>query len=196
MVAYSAYTDQELVVLLKQGDRVAFTVLYERYWRMIYAHVFNMLRDEDEAKDILQDLFSSLWSRADLLPEQEQGLSAYLYRAAKNRVLNQIRRSKYRDDYLSSLAAFADDMSNVTIEELEEKDLIEALEREIEKLPPRMKQVFEMSRKQHLSNKEIAERLGVSDETVKKQIHNSLKVIKAGLKHSAGAGLALLMIMR
>lgn len=193
--AYSTYTDQELIVLLKNADEMAFTVIYERYWRVLYAHIFKMLRDENEAKDLVQDLFSGIWINPNNLPVQGS-LVAFLYTMARNKVLNFLRHNKYRDDYLSSLASFESEMSNATIEQLDEKELLAAIEREIEKLPPRMREVFELSRKHNMSNKEIAARLGTSDETVKKQIHNSLKVIRSGLKESAGAGLMMLMFMR
>jgi len=195
MSAYNAYTDQELVALLKQDDQLAFTVIYERHWRLIYAHVYKMLKDEDEAKDVVQDLFSSIWINTASLPEQGS-LTAYLYTASRNKVLNLIRHNKYRNDYLSSLADFEQEMSNATIEQLDEQDLLAAINLEIEKLPPRMREVFEMSRKQHMSNKEIAARLGTSEETVKKQVHNSLKAIRGGLKGSAGAAFMMLMYLR
>lgn len=195
MAAYNIYTDQELIDLLKQGDEVAFTIIYEQHWRLVYAHVYKMLRDEDEAKDLVQDLFSSIWMDAHKLPTQGS-LLPFLYTMARNKVLNLLRHNQYKDDYLSSLATFESEMSNATIEELDERELLAAIEREIEKLPARMRQVFELSRKHHMSNKEIAARLGTSDETVKKQIHNSIKAIRTGLNESAGAGLIALMFLR
>ncbi|MNR38302.1 RNA polymerase sigma factor [compost metagenome] len=82
------------------------------------------------------------------------------------------------------------------MDQLNERDLATAIEREIQSLPPRMKQVFELSRKENLSYKEIAERLGTSEETVKKQVHNSIKSIKHHLKESGGAAVLLLTFLR
>jgi len=188
-------SDEELIALLKGGDQPAFAVIYNRYWRMMYAHIYKMLRDEDEAKDILQDVFSSLWINHTTFPEKGN-LPAYLYVAVRNKVLNLIRSQKYRDDYLGSLVAFADEMSNETLDALNERDLMDAIECEIQNLPPRMRQVFEMSRKENLSHKEIAERLGTSDETVKKQINKSIKAIKLGLKDAGATALPLLLFLR
>lgn len=195
MTSYSTSTDLELISLIKEGDQMAFTVIYDRYWRLIYAHVFKMLRDEDEAKDVVQDIFSDIWINAAAFPVQGSP-GGFLYTMARNKVLNLLRHNKYKDDYLSSLASFHSEMTNATIEQLDEQDMRLAIEREIEKLPPRMRAVFEMSRKLNMSNKEIAARLGTSDETVKKQIHNSLKAIRTGLDKSAGAGLMMLLFMR
>lgn len=188
-------SDQELVALLKTGNQAAFTEIYDRYWRIMYGHVYKMLLDEEESKDVIQELFSSLWISSDRIPDQ-LNLSGYLYVMAKNKVLNLIRKNKFQAAYLNSLAKFINDSSTATMDELNERDLAAAIEREIQSLPPRMKQVFELSRKENLSYKEIAERLGISEETVKKQVHNSIKAIKHHLKTSGGAALLVLAFLR
>ncbi|WP_342331382.1 RNA polymerase sigma-70 factor [Pedobacter sp. FW305-3-2-15-E-R2A2] len=189
------FSDQELVTLLKNGNQAAFTEIYDRYWRIMYGHVYKMLLDEEESKDVIQELFSSLWINSDRIPDQ-LNLSGYLYVMAKNKVLNLIRKNKFQTAYLNSLAKFINEASTVTMDELNERDLAAAIEREIQSLPPRMKQVFELSRKENLSYKEIAERLGTSEETVKKQVHNSIKAIKHHLKASGGAALLALAFLR
>jgi RNA polymerase sigma-70 factor (family 1) len=168
-------SDQELVALLKTGNQAAFTEIYDRYWRIMYGHVYKMLLDEEESKDVIQELFSSLWINSERIPDQ-LNLSGYLYVMAKNKVLNLIRKNKFQTAYLNSLAQFINEASTATMDELNERDLATAIEREIQSLPPRMKQVFELSRKENLSYKEIAERLGISEETVKKQVHNSSRI--------------------
>ena len=195
MTVGTELSDEELIILLKSGSQSAFAVIYNRYWRIMYAHIYKMMRNEDEAKDILQDIFSSLWINHVAFPEKGN-LPAYLYVASRNKVLNLIRSQKYRNDYLSSLAVFADEMRNETLDAMNERDLMAAIEQEIQNLPPRMRQVFEMSRKENLSHKEIAQRLGTSDETVKKQINKSIKAIKLGLKDTGAAALPLLLFLR
>ncbi|MCR8557329.1 RNA polymerase sigma-70 factor [Mucilaginibacter sp. BJC16-A38] len=192
MIAYTSYSDTELANLLRSRDSMAYTEIYRRYWRILYGHIFKMLRDEDESKDILQELFSSLWTKAERIPEQHN-LAGYLYVTARNLVLNSIRQRKFRSDYLSSIAAFANEASEATLHQLEERDLLAAIEREIQALPPRMRQVFEMSRKQNLTHKEIAESLGTAEETVKKQVHKSLKILRANLKEPGGTAMLLLL---
>ncbi|WP_316814683.1 RNA polymerase sigma-70 factor [Pedobacter nyackensis] len=195
MTSYLAFSDHELVSLLKKGNETAFTEIYNRYWRIMYSHVYKMLLDEEEAKDVIQELFSSLWIKSKNIPDN-LNLPGYLYTAARNRVLNLIRNNKYQNAYLTSLAKYVDEACTVTLDELNERDLAAAIEREIQSLPPRMKQVFELSRKENLSYKEIAARLGTSDETVKKQIHKSMKMIKMNLKETGGAAVLLLTFLR
>lgn len=188
-------SDAELIDLLKSGSESAFTVIYHRYWRLIYAHVYKMLRDEDESKDIVQEVFSNLWLKVDQIPHQ-QNFAGYLYVAARHKVLNAIRHHKFKDDYLDSLAKYVDEASEETLQYLDQRDLMAAVEKEIALLPPRMRQVFEMSRKDNLSHKEIAQLLGTSDQTVKKQINKSLRIIRSNLKESGGAAILLLMLSR
>lgn len=195
MASYLAFNDHELISLLKKGDETAFTEIYNRYWRIIYNHVYKMLLDEEESKDVIQDLFSSLWIKSKNLPE-DLNLPGYLYVSARNKVLNLIRNNKFQNTYLTSLSKYIDEACTLTLDQLNERDLAAAIEREIQSLPPRMKQVFELSRKENLSYKEISERLGISDETVKKHIHKSIKMIKVNLKESGGAAVLLLTLLR
>lgn len=195
MTSYGSFTDAQLIDLLRTGDHFSFTEIYNRYWRLMYSHIYKMLQNEEEAKDILQELFSNLWIKAAQIPEQKN-LGGYLYISARHDVLNAIRNRKFRNDYLQSLASFAENSSYATVQYLDERDLQRLIEKEIAALPPRMRQVFEMSRKQNLSNKEIAELLGTSSETVKKQINKSLKILRHNLKESGGAAIILLAVLR
>ncbi len=183
----------ELAGLLKSGDQSAFAQIYERYWRVIYGHVYKMLLDEEEAKDVIQEVFSEIWIKRE---QQYSNLAGYLYVSARHKVINLIRKNKFHGAYLDTLGRFASDSSTATLEQLDEKDLAAAIEREIQALPPRMKEIFELSRKENLSYKEIAGRLGISDKTVKKQMHKSLQQIRLNLKDAGAVVVVLLASMR
>ncbi len=180
MSSIRTLTDSQLLDLVKTGDESAFAEIYERYWTVMYIHVLKMLGDEDDSKDLIQELFTSLWLKGAQI-EFSTNLSGYLYISARNKVINMIRQNKIRKDYLSSLAEFGAQTSNTTLEQLNVRDLHTAFEREVQSLPYKMRQIFELSRKQNLSHKEIALRLDISDKTVKKQISNALKIIRLRL---------------
>jgi RNA polymerase sigma-70 factor (family 1) len=180
MNIYRSLTDPQLLDLIKSGNEEAFDEIYERYWGIIYLHVFRMLADEDDAKDLVQEVFITLWVKKDNI-EFSTNLAGYLYVTARNKVINTIRQSKVQKNYLISLSQFAGAHSNITLDQLNEKDLAEAIEREVRNLPYKMREVFELSRKQNLSHKEIALHLDISDKTVKKQISNALKILKLRL---------------
>lgn len=194
ITVYSNLPDSTLTALLKEGDQVAFTEIYNRHWKLIYAHVYKMLRDEDDAKDVVQEVFGNLWIKAAAI-KSTINISGLLYTAARNKVFDLIEKNKVRSDYIGEIASFISDPANEKIDTIDEKRIIEILEREIQKLPPKMKEIFELSRKENLSHKEIAAKLNISEQTVKKQVQNALKAIKPKL-NDLGVSIAILMLLR
>lgn len=180
MSEYSSLIDNQLVDLVKSGDERAFAELYERYWGLIFHHVLKMTRDKDETQDLVQEIFTNLWLQIEHI-EPGTNISGYLYVSARNKVINLIRHDKIKKDYLSSLSAFGVMHQNTVLEQLSARDLSIAIEKEIQNLPSKMRAIFELSRKQHRSYKEIADKLQISDKTVKKQIHNAIKILRLRL---------------
>lgn len=180
MSAHKLYSDQELLDCLKSGDSAAFAEIYERYWKLMYFHALKMLGDEDDAKDLVQELFAAIWTKRKTI-SFNTNLSGYLYITIRNKIINLVQQKKIRRDYASSLALYAEETSNGTVEQIDEKELLMLVEREIQNLPVKMRQVFELSRKDYLSHREIASQLNISDKTVKKQIGYAIRVIKLKL---------------
>lgn len=193
---YQKISDQELILLLKAQDEGAYTEIYVRHWHSLYLHAYKILENEDEAKDVIQELFIALWDKSDHL-EIKTNLRAYLYVSARHRILNHIRKNKIGTAFIDTIAESLNDVDNSTIESISERELIAIIDEEINLLPPRMKQVFEMSRKEMMSNKEIAARLGTSESTIKKQISNSIKQLRTNLdKYSLSLGIVISEIIR
>lgn len=189
--AYQKLTDQEILILLKARNEGAFTEIYVRHWHHLYLHAYKMLEDEEEAKDVIQELFISFWDKAEHL-EVKTNLRAYLYVSARHRILNHIRKNKISNSFIDTIANTMSEMDNSTLESISERELIAIIDEEINLLPPRMKQVFEMSRKAFMTNKEIAAKLGTSEATVKKQISNSIKLLRSNLdKYTVSLGIIL-----
>lgn len=180
MGSYHRSSDLELAALIADGDDQAFAEIYRRYNGVLFLHAYRMLGDQEEAKDILQELFTSLWfNRKEL--RLHTSLSAYLYKALRNRVLDAIAHKKVEQKYIDSLAAFIEKGEWLTDQQVREKELTVLIEREVSLLPPKMREVFEMSRNTDLSYKEIAEELHISDKTVKKQVSNALHILREKL---------------
>jgi len=180
MSVYIALIDNQLLDYIKSGDQLAFAEIYERYWGLMFHHVFKMTGNKDETKDLVQELFTNLWLNIEQI-EPETNISAYLYVSARNKVINLIRHDKVKNNYLSSLSNFANYYQNSVLEQLSAKDLSIAIEREIQNLPCKMREIFELSRKKYRTHKEIAEELQISDKTVKKQINNAIKILRLRL---------------
>lgn len=177
---YKKLTNQELVDLLRQQDRGSFTEIYQRYWGVLFRHARKMLGDEDEASDVIQDIFTLLWSKSANL-EINTNLSAYLYASVRYKIFTVINRSKLKTAHLDSLEEFIKKGVYTTDDWLDEKELASSIEDEIALLPSKMRSIFELSRKEHLSYREIAEKLDVTDHTVRKQISNAIKLLRAKL---------------
>ncbi|WP_184623170.1 RNA polymerase sigma-70 factor [Pedobacter cryoconitis] len=195
MKMYSEFTDSELVILLKNKDHAAFSEIYNRYAMLIFYKINQMIRDEEASKDLVQDLFVGFWDKPELIQENNN-LSGYLYIAGRNRVLKFIQRNKLKNDHVTSLAKYASDVSLETMQDIDERELKIIVQREIDNLPAKMKVIFELSRKDNLSHAEIAKKLGLSDQTVKKQINNALKVLRAKLSIYAPLGLIILELSK
>lgn len=195
MKIYAEFTDAELIVLLKKKDHAAFTEIYNRYSVLMFYKVNQMLRDEEVSKDLVQDLFVGLWDKPVLIQENSN-LAGYLYIGSRNSVLKFIQRNKLKNDYIASLAAYATEVSMETIHDIDERELKLIVQREIDQLPAKMKVIFEMSRKDNLSHAEIADKLGLSDQTVKKQVNNALKILRTKLSAYAPLGLIILELSK
>jgi RNA polymerase sigma-70 factor (ECF subfamily) len=190
---YKNLKDSELTDLIRTGDEVAFAEIYQRHWTVMYAHALKMLNNEEDARDAIQDLFATLWTKSKDI-QSTINISGYLFVTLKNKIIDLIHHRRSEAKYLDSLAAFAVDHTNETLAALTEKELMEALDLEIQQLPPKMKVIFEMRVKQHKSYKEIAEALDISDKTVKKQVSNAIKIIKPKLNSFSSWPIILLLV--
>ncbi|PUV24502.1 RNA polymerase sigma-70 factor [Sphingobacterium athyrii] len=177
---YSELSDTELVKLIRYGDHGAFTQIFARYWAVLLQHAVNLLKDEDEAVDVVQDIFITLWIKHDQL-EINASIKSYLYTAVRNRIISRIRHTKIHESYLDSLVNLAEHGDFVTDNQVRFNELSAQLEKEVSKLPPRQREVFELSRNHGLSHKQVAEALNISEETVKKQINKVLRMLKVKL---------------
>jgi RNA polymerase sigma-70 factor (family 1) len=189
MAAYSTYTDQELTALLLQDDEAAYTEIYNRYWEELLKSAYRILKDRDACMDVLQEVFVWLWTHRDSLVLNS--IKAYLLTAVKYQVANFIRSSRVREAYVQHTAllqpdeAYEDDL-------LEMKELKAMIAHCTATLPGRCQQVFNLSRNENLSNREIATRLGISEKTVEMQMTIALKRLREKVKgHSAFLGFFL-----
>jgi RNA polymerase sigma-70 factor (ECF subfamily) len=170
-------SDIELINLLRSGDQEAYTEIYRRYKGILLIHAYKKLGNFEEAKDIVQETFSFLWKDRDQIPETKN-LAGFLYTVVRNKILNYIEHKKVEFKYASSFIQFATAENHVTDFLIREKELAARIDKEINALPEKMKEVFVLSRKDNLSHKEIAEKLNISVFTVKNHIKSALKALR------------------
>lgn len=177
MSLLTTYSDPELVALLRLGNRAAYTEIYKRYTGILYSHAYSKLQNREEARDIIQELFTVFWHKRESIAI-ENNLSGYLYCALRNRILNVIYHRQVESTYFLSIKDNMERFESPTDHRLRENVLTLLIEKEVSSLPEKMREVFELSRKHNLSRKEIASQLNLSEKTVKNQINNALKVLR------------------
>lgn len=180
MRSYQTLPDQVLFDLMKLEDEVAFKAIYDRYFDAMYIHACKRLNDREEARDVVQEIFAALWSKRKQLV-LKISLPAYLYTAVRNRIFNIIAHKRVESKHIQSLQHFIDQGVCQTDHLVREKELRAIIEEEVAALPQKMQEIFEMSRSQYLSHKEIASALNLSEHTVKKQVNNALRILRAKL---------------
>lgn len=181
MKNFKAYSDEGLLKLLKQQQLGAFEEIYLRYWKKLYSAAYKRVQSREVAEELVQDIFTSLWMKRDVLSVET--LSAYLFSAVKYKVINYLEKEMSRRTYAEVQLGSVVSAVNSTEEEVLLNELNRALEEEIQKLPPKRQQIFKMSRQDHLSIKQVASTLGISEKTAENQLGKALKVLKVNLKH-------------
>ena len=179
--ALMMYSDEELLGLMKAGNREAFTMLYHRFWENLFITAAKALRGKEEAADVVQDVFLSFWNRHKELDIQGS-LAAYLQTSVRYKCIHYIEKNITRRDYL---ARFEDALTNTTFAEAETvlqlKEIQKKINTAVDSMPAKMQEVYKLSRHEHLSHKEIAAYMTISVETVKKHIQHALHLIRRSL---------------
>jgi RNA polymerase sigma-70 factor (family 1) len=171
------FREARLLHSIKLDDRTSFEQLYKQYWPKLYIYAFNVLRERDLCEDIVQEVFMDLWAKRHEV--QISNLHAYLYQSVKYQIFNHFRESKYKNQLLMK---FDQINTQYELDELyEQKEFKAKIKEVIYQLPEQRRVIFEMSRYEGLSNKEISEHLSISVQTVKNQISESLKFIRKSL---------------
>ena len=171
-------SDGALVEMLALGHDWALKEIFVRYNSRLFRQATGVLQDDDLAKDVVQNVFIDLWNRRE--SSQIQVLSHYLIRAIKFQVLKQIRNGKMRDDQLKLMADIQ--FVNQTAESIDCQELEDLLQSAVSELSPRCREVFELSRYENLSHKEISGRLNISTKTVEAQMTKALSSLRKKLQ--------------
>ncbi len=193
-MTYSSITDKELVIFLTRNDEDAFRELYLRYKDKLWHYCFSFLKSEEESNDIIQEVFIRLWEmRAYVNPNLS--FSSFMYTIVRNRVLNYFRDMDVEVQVKKIISQKQPIEENSAEVELIFSEYQGILKEAIEYLPPQRKKIFNMSRFENMSHKEIAARLGISVNTVQEHISESLRFIKGYLSQHTDLTLSLLIFM-
>lgn len=168
------------ILLLSTDEQTAFELLYNRYWEQLYKKAYQRLGNSDDAQDVVQEVFVSLWRNRDKI-DVENTLAPYLFTALKYCIISQVYR-KAKKGITVPLAIEELERIEVSTEELLEfKELQLIVNNEVANLPERMREVYRLSRIEHLQVAEIALRLNLSEQTVKNTLTIALKRLREKL---------------
>lgn len=176
-------SDTDLLVLLEKDSHSAYGTILKKYWEELYEHVCIKIKDREEAQDIVQEIFFSFWKNRFTIHCDDQGrLSSYLYKAAKYACINYFSRPGIT---ISGAKVLDDMLNHPSSAQTDEKVLLNELHRlvdkELNQLPDRLQMPYRLSREQHMSVKEIAAYLSISEQTVKNNISAVLQRIRVRL---------------
>lgn len=187
--------EHTLLLRLIEGDENAFCELYAAYKNRLIYFAMRFLKSREYAEDVFQDAFVVVWQTRRFI-NPDTSFSSYLYTIVRNRILNQLRDLANQDKLREQIFSQAVDYTNETKDEILVNDLRQFITRALQQLTPRQREIFEMSREQQMSHREIAESLGISVNTVQESISTSLRTLRTYLKKNSivGADLILLLI--
>ncbi|OGX84198.1 hypothetical protein BEN47_16570 [Hymenobacter lapidarius] len=179
-VCVAAQCDADLVRALAQDNEKAFAEIYERYWRPLHQQAVRKLGRAEDAEEVVQDLFVTLWNKRRTASIQQ--LDAYLFSGLKYKIIDCIRAQLVRKAYAATAPQPHKTPSCCTEETLAAADLSLALDASVRSLSGHTQEVFRLSRVEHQSVPEIAARLQVSPKTVEYHLSRSLRLLRRYLK--------------
>lgn len=167
--------DDKILQIFRENPAMALGILYDKYCEYLSKEVFFILKDEQDTRDVIQDLFLSLWKNKDLLNHINLSLKQYLKKAAYNKSINKVKsRVQFTDWDHDEVPMEGEEQHNkIVVEELE-SSILQA----IDELPVKCRTVFILSRFEDKTYKEIAIELSISQKTVENQIGKALKILR------------------
>lgn len=184
--------DRFLLQQVEQGDAPAFNALFEKYWQKAYSDAFKRLKNHDDSRDIVQDIFTHIWlNRATLHIEC---LPAYLNIAVRNKVLKLLSKKKNAHSFFEFYKYIPKESLRAD-SDLLWKEFMDSYEALIQQLPPKRQEIFRLRYHADKSTKEIAKQLGVTPKTVQNQLGKAIDTLKVSLSRILSVVIILLKLL-
>ncbi|WP_341903835.1 RNA polymerase sigma-70 factor [Fluviicola taffensis] len=176
---YTGVEEKQVITQVVTGDLNTFEMVFRDYYKPLVRYGSTFLKDSDEAEDVVQQVFVSLWEKRTQL-DIHTSIRAVLYKSVQNACLNKIKHLKIRAGYAEDLKATVvqhDSSDPVQVNELNER-----IQVAVENMPEQCGRIFKMSRFEQLRYQEIADQLGLSVKTIENQMGKALKIVREELK--------------
>lgn len=174
-------SNTDLIKLLKNGDMLAFDLIYKKYSRRLYGFVFRFVKQETDTEEIVQEVFIKIWQNHKNI-DIYSSFESFLFTIAHNVTVNLLKKRATEQKYVEHIKSLQHiDESYELTDEIHYKELQHKFQGLLNELSPRQKEIFLLSRDEGLSNKEIAEKLGISVQTVKNHLVTTLSFLRSKL---------------
>lgn len=174
--------EKYLIEHLKKQDKIVFDFIFNYYYSGLCVYAKKIVENIESAEDIVQEFFVNLWIKAPYLTI-ESSLKTYLFVSVKNASMDYKKHKQVKEKFRLAMMHNMEEDENENFNKFVESELRDAIDKSLEKLPPKCKEIFVLSRFEGKSNQEIADDLGISKRTVELQISNALKVLRVELKN-------------
>jgi RNA polymerase sigma-70 factor (ECF subfamily) len=174
------FQDEQIALRLSKRDEAAFEQVFKTHYKNLHAYAFTMLKDEDEAEEMVQQVFFKLWERSEHL-SFSGSIAAYLYRAVHNESLNFIKHQKVKAGHQLHVAYSMKNKSEQPHSKMIRKELEHKFREALNELPEQCRTVFQLSRFEDMKYKEIADKLDISVKTVENHMGKALKLLRTKL---------------
>jgi RNA polymerase sigma-70 factor, ECF subfamily len=171
----------QLLVTLQAGDITAFEMIFKTYYQPLCNYAYSFVHDRDEAEEIVQATFLSVWEKKDNLTIHT-GVKPYLYAMVRNAALNVLKHEKIKQQHAAVELAVAERSAESVTRTVMASELEDRIYKALNKLPEQCRLVFKLSRYEELKYAEIAEQLNISIKTVENQMGKALKIMREQLK--------------
>ncbi len=170
--------DQNFLALLVAGDTEAFEKVYIDYWDVLFKFALQFTKNMDDAKEIVQQVIVSILNLKEC-PQLKSSLNTYFYFSVRNTAFKLLEKTKRKESLHESYTTYYGMGNTVQMHSKYDTEILDSRFKKVTRqLPGKVREIFELSREENLSSKEIAERLGLSDQTVRNQISKALKIFR------------------
>lgn len=163
---------------LRQGSHKAFETVFVSYYNKIKAFVYGYIKSAPDAEELTEDLFVELWANRQTI-DTTRSFDAYLYTVARNSAINFLKRKYLQDSYLNGIQST--DYGPTSEEDMIAKELGLLIDDTVERMPKQRRKIYVLSRKEGLSNQEIATQLNTTKRNVESQLSLALKEIRKAI---------------
>lgn len=172
-------SDESLLLFMQSGNETAFAVFFHRYWKVLYEAAGKRLGNMPETQDIVQDIMEGIWKRRHELTAKNGSLEGYLFTLLKYRIIDVLAHTKRQEICYNAFSQLLALQENNILEGLISQELQAAIDGEIAAMPANMKKVVQLSRYHNHSVIEIAQRLSLSEQTVRNLLSQAIRRLKS-----------------